>query len=452
MDLFSSILGRVEQKRKDYAAYSFEEFEMAALNTFFDLAQEYDGLENLYMVSVSVPRVFFGLESNLYVIDPKTEAIKWMANSHLGLNYAETNPPDYIRIADAPYQHGQSHVLPINGKKTPTSRILFSTSGDVIGIFELNKTTRMRESQFFFFQKYVNRIGYNLYNKFLAEENIQHLKFINNLVTDIEHNVIVPNLRYQYYFKRIHAYLNTNKEVESELDGLLGSVKSKHPEVYAKISEILEGMIVTNRAMFNVQEEIERHYRQVSLFLESLLRRDHFLLGKYVLRKTPCNLWQDIVLPQLEQYKDRFLQHGILTDHVAQRDHRDEDIEIRVDKGLMAQVVANLLSNAAKYADWIAGPSGNKVKEVDCRISLIQDFFGRGHDGARLDVFSSGPPIGEEHSADLFQEGFRVGKQASVEGRGHGLFFVKNVVEVHGGVIGHHPQDQGNTFYFIVPV
>ncbi len=59
MDALTTILKRIEQKKEDYAVYGFEKLEMAALNTFFDLAQEYDSLENLYMVSVSVPRVFF---------------------------------------------------------------------------------------------------------------------------------------------------------------------------------------------------------------------------------------------------------------------------------------------------------------------------------------------------------------------------------------------------------
>ena len=47
MDAFDAILKRVGQKREAYATYGFEQHEMASLNTFFDLAQEYDSLENL---------------------------------------------------------------------------------------------------------------------------------------------------------------------------------------------------------------------------------------------------------------------------------------------------------------------------------------------------------------------------------------------------------------------
>ena len=47
MDAFAAIIERVEQKKEDYAIYGFEKLEMSALNTFFDLAHEYDNLENL---------------------------------------------------------------------------------------------------------------------------------------------------------------------------------------------------------------------------------------------------------------------------------------------------------------------------------------------------------------------------------------------------------------------
>ncbi|MBW1740508.1 MAG: HAMP domain-containing histidine kinase [Deltaproteobacteria bacterium] len=451
MHKFTPILERVKGKKEDYATYGFKKIEMAALNTFFDLAQEYSSLEKLYMVSVAVPRVFFGLPCNLYLIDPKNEAIKWVANSDFGLCKTETEVPHYIKITDTPYRYGPAYVVPIHGKKTPASRILYYCSGDVIGIFEVTESDDLTEAELFFIQKYVNRIGYNLYNKYLAEQNIQHLKFINNLVADVEHNVIAPNLHYKYYFRKIRKYLNRNKEIESEVDKLLSEVKSTNPKVYAKISEILEEMVVINRSMFNDQEKIERHYKHTSLFLETLFRPDHFLFGEYIVKRTPCHLWGDIILPQLERYRDRFAQQGIMVDHIIKRYKASEDLQVRVDRGLLAQVVVNLLSNAAKYTESIADASGKKVKRVECSTLLLKHFFGRGHHGARFDVFTTGEPIDPETAAHIFDEGVRLTQRDPVEGKGHGLYFVKNVVEVHGGVVGHKAERHGNYFYFIIP-
>jgi len=451
MDTFSAILKRVEQKRKDYASYSFRKLEMSALNTFFDLAQEYDSLENLYAVSVVVPRVFFGLQCKLYMVGPKTQAITWVANSHPPLGPTEDRVAPHIRITDAPYQSGTAYVVPIHGKRTPASRILLHTSGDVIGIFEVGQADQLKDAQVFFIQKYVNRIGYNLYNKSLAEQNIQHLKFINNLVADIDHNVIEPNLYYKYYFRKIRKYLNRNKEIESELDDLLGPIKSTDSELYSKLTEIVEQMVVLNRGMFDDQERIEQHYRHTSLFLESLLRRDHFLFGEYILKKTPCYLWEDIVLPQFERYRARFVQQGIAADPTVKDHEKSDDMKVKVDKGLMAQVVANLFSNVEKYAESVKDPSGKVVKAVNCRTSLIKDSFGQGQHGVSLHVYSSGRPIDKENASHIFEEGFRMTEKDSVGGTGHGLHFVKNVVEVHGGIVGHKAQEQGNEFYLVIP-
>ncbi|MDY6988563.1 MAG: HAMP domain-containing sensor histidine kinase [Thermodesulfobacteriota bacterium] len=451
MDTFSPILKRVEQKRKDYTSYSFRKLEMSALNTFFDLAQEYDSLENLCAVSVAVPRAFFGLQSNLYMVDPTTQAITWVANSHPHLGPTGDRVPRYIRITDVPYQSGLAYVVPIHGKRTPSSRILLHTSGDVIGIFEVGQADHLTDAQVFFIQKYVNRIGYNLYNKFLAEQNIQHLKFINNLVADIDHNVIEPNLHYKYYFRKIRKYLNRNKEIESELDDLLGEVKSRDSELYSKLTETVEQMVVLNRGMFDDQEKIEQHYKHTSLFLESLLRRDHFLFGEYILRKTPCYLWQDVVLPQFERYRGRFIQKGMAVGPIVKDQQKSDDIKVKVDKGLMAQVVANLFSNVEKYAESVKDPSGKMVKKVNCRTSLIKDSFGQGQHGVSLHVYSSGPPIDKENASHIFEEGVRITEKESVGGTGHGLHFVKNVVEVHGGIVGHRAQEQGNEFYLVIP-
>jgi len=451
MDTFKAILKRVEEKKDDYATYDFERLEMAALNTFFDLAQEYDNLDYACVVSVTVPRIYFGLHCNLYLVDAKTEAITLAAESHPDPDRSGDDVPEYIQTHEAPYHQDDAYVVPIQGKKTPSSHILFYSEKDIIGIFEVLKAKQLTEEQLFFIEKYVNRIGYNLYNKFLAEQNIQHLKFINNLVADIEHNVIVPNIRYKYYFKQIRKYLSLSKEMEGDLDSLLDELKSHDRDLYGKVSEKLERMIVVNRAVFKDQGKIEQHYKHTSLFLESLFRPDHFLFGEYILRKTPCYLCKNLVVPQLERYRSQFSQQGIVIDRIIDHHKECEDHQVKVDKGLMAQVVANLFSNATKYTESIEDESGNKGRKLDCGVAVIKDFFGSGHDGVRFNLFTSGKPIQEKDSRHLFDEGFRLADDQLVRGTGHGLHFVKNVVEVHGGIVGHNADNLGNEFYFVIP-
>ena len=450
MEPFAAILKRVEEKKKDYANYGFAKLEMAALNTFFDLAQEYDGLENLYLVSVTVPKVFLDLECKLYTQDTKSDALHPVAGSSNGFEDLPDAAPSFIQMRDTMYRHERSYVFPIIGKKTPASRILLQSVGDVLGVFEVVSEKGLTEDNLFFVQKYVNRIGYNLFNKLLAEQNFQHLKFINNLVADIEHNVIVPNMRYKAYFRTIRRYQNTNKEIEKELENILQDIKGTNPDLYAKLTGLLEWIVVANRSVFDEQEKIERHYKHASLFLESLFRRDHFLFGQYMLRKGPCRVWGDIIIPQLERYADRLKQQGIALDHIFGRPGEIGDLEIKVDKGLLAQVMANLFSNLVKYTESMDDGKGT-ARRIDCDARLESNFFGKGFHGIRVQVFSSGPPINEKVSERIFDEGFRLNVKESVEGTGHGLYFIKNVIEVHGGIVGHRSEKYGNHFYFVVP-
>ena len=60
----------------DYEAYSFTAQQSISLNVFFDLAQEFSTLEQLYAVCLLIPKMFFNIDCTLYVLDSKTGAIR----------------------------------------------------------------------------------------------------------------------------------------------------------------------------------------------------------------------------------------------------------------------------------------------------------------------------------------------------------------------------------------
>jgi signal transduction histidine kinase len=94
---------------------------------------------------------------------------------------------------------------------------------------------------------------------------------------------------------------------------------------------------------------------------------------------------------------------------------------------------------------------GEKKKYVAYGHQIIKDCFGRGRDGVKYNVFSSGPHIPPEERDEIFKEEYRGKNALSKPGTGHGLAFVKNAVEIHGGVVGYEPTKYGNNFYFILP-
>jgi signal transduction histidine kinase len=38
------------------------------------------------------------------------------------------------------------------------------------------------------------------------------------------------------------------------------------------------------------------------------------------------------------------------------------------------------------------------------------------------------------------------------KGTGRSLYFVRNVIETHGGMVGYEPTHEGNNFYFVLPL
>ncbi len=57
-----------------------------------------------------------------------------------------------------------------------------------------------------------------------------------------------------------------------------------------------------------------------------------------------------------------------------------------------------------------------------------------------------------EEGNSLFQEGVRGEGKQDIPGTGHGLSFIRQVIELHGGEAGYEPTPQGNNFFFILPL
>ncbi len=112
--------------------------------------------------------------------------------------------------------------------------------------------------------------------------------------------------------------------------------------------------------------------------------------------------------------------------------------EVDVDRGRIAQVLTNLLSNAAKYGDADA--------PIDVRV--------RAHDGAvEVAVTNRGAGVTPEQLARLFQRFYRTEGARSRAGLGLGLYITRGLVEAHGGRISaESTPGETTTFRFTIPV
>ncbi len=468
----ASVCQRVREKSASYDWYNFSDQHNDFLKAFFDLAQEYDTLENFYRVCVAVPLEMMELESSLYLRAGKNNELQLVCDSGSGLHNEQNPAPagPLPRVAAEPYELGDRYVLPVYSKPPgsatnggnlleeenepwPGAGTIWGGSR-ILGMFAVGPLSALDESNRFFFVKYGNRIGYNLHNRLVAQQNVEHIKFINNLVMDIEHNVIVPNMYFRHLFNRLRRKIAELDALQRDIRGLCQLEPEPEPE--PEPGRGLDCRQCADRCsslladLLSYHGEMVKHHANVSLFLESLFRREHFVRGRLVLRPKRCYIEREIIIPQLEHYASRMRTAGITVERP--RNMIEEDFPILVDVGLLAQVYANLFSNAAKYSREVLDHSGRPRKIVAYGREVCHNCLAPGQRGIKFNVFSTGPHLPADEAQHLFEDGMRGANSQGIPGTGHGLSFIRHVIELHGGRVGYEATPEGNNFYFILPL
>ena len=441
---------RISEKIADYENYSFSKIEDCSLKTFFDLAQEFDHPYEFYCICVLIPKIFFNYESVLYLAQ-KNGSLKMVChtwdiyNDPPGLKW---DIPDYY---EEPVIKDHSFFIPIKGNIAQIDDLPQYSDKRILGIFEIYSDSGLSKKKKFFLEKYVNRIGFQLHNRMIHEKNKEHLMFIHNLVNDIGHNIIVPNMYYKLFFRRMKGKLDRAKALGAELLKISSENSREHGNSTCReIARLGEELDYINGSMDEQFQQILSHYEQTSLFLETLLRRSHFEHGHYVIEPKLLNVYDKIIQPQLSRYQTRLQEKNIGIDNRISATPGQE-VMVVADIGLISQAYANLFSNTVKYTREVFDMHGKASKFISFWIDTSKDFFGDGKDGVKFNMFSTGPHLSPEDAKGLFQEGYR-GKNVEDEyGTGHGLQFIKEVVELHGGKAGYEPVPMGNNFFFILP-
>ncbi|UZP65887.1 ATP-binding protein [Desulfovibrio mangrovi] len=443
-ETFALVQQRIAQKLLDYKAYDFSKKQTCAFNVFFDLAQEFDALEDLLTLAVLIIRSMFDVHAEIYVLNSRSVLLRYGCSTGASCAIPVMNT-EGLPLTDGPFWQDKRYCIPIRGKKIDQDLLPITPVGETLGLLVLHPEPDITEKDAFFFEKYANRVGYQLHNRMLAFKHREHLEFIKNLVHDIGHNVIVPNMYFKLLFRQLDGKMKAMRHAISDL--METSISSP---TLAQLDYI-------QHRMDEQYNEVFRHFQQTSLFLETLLRQSHFEKGRYVLHKSVVNLNDRIITPQLERFKARFDEKDIkLIPYCEGSGTFDDSILVTADVGLVSQVLANLFSNAVKYTRPTphdeAAPNGEKSGKYLCYgVTLLPDHFGKGCCGARVNVITSGPYINAEDAPQLFKADFRGRDVGSEYGTGHGLFFAKEISRLHGGDAGYEAHPMGNCFYFTLP-
>lgn len=165
------------------------------------------------------------------------------------------------------------------------------------------------------------------------------------------------------------------------------------------------------------REMMERQVQHLVRLVDDLLDVSRVMRGKIELRREPVEM-AAVIARAVETANPLIEAQG----HELNIAVGDESMLLDVDPVRVAQVISNLLTNAAKYTE----PNG--------QISLSAE---KERDFAQLTVRDSGIGIAPDmlpHVFDLFVQADTASTRAQ-GGLGIGLTLVKNLVELHGGSV-----------------
>lgn len=199
---------------------------------------------------------------------------------------------------------------------------------------------------------------------------------------------------------------------------------------------ILERAAPGSEQAKRAQAVIDRQVRHMTRLVDDLLDITRIARGKIQLQRQRVELGE-LVRRTIEDHRTELLANGCeLAVAIA-----EEALWAEVDATRIAQVIGNLLQNAAKFT-----PRGGKIA-----VSIARD-----DDAAIIRVEDTGIGI----AADMLQKIFEPFTQAdnslarSWGGLGLGLAFVKGLVEMHGGSVSAASEGagKGSTFTVSLPL
>ncbi len=430
------------------------------LKAFVDIIHDDHSLQRFFQVCVTIPLMLNGLQGRFYLYENKKDRFLCVCDSSSGL----LEPPraaepgmaaekGLLHEADGwllypLYPRSGSTQLEPQAKQAGQGLYdpdPYFASHTLLGMYAVSPVRELSAETRLFFQILCRWMGNKLNNRLIADRHMEHLHFLSDLGRDIGHNIIVPNMYLKHLLRQVEKQIQGLKEVEEQAEPADSSGITTRQYV-----AFLGSCREKRQALEQSHRELLKHHNQITLYLETLFREQHFSQGHLVLKPTGCFVERDIILPQLDLYKKRLERQGISVDKPVNL--YKQKFPLMVDVGLLSQVYANLFSNAVKYSETITDHRGKPRKALAYGAEKLWNFPVPGRQGIKFNVFTTGQPLSETERQSIFEEGSRAGNSKGIAGSGHGLNFIRRVIEVHGGQVGCEATDEGNNFYFILPV
>lgn len=213
-------------------------------------------------------------------------------------------------------------------------------------------------------------------------------------------------------------------------------------ELKTPISTIgLSSEMLMNGDFTNEPERLKRYAEIIYKENKRLKEQVERVLNMAKLDRNELDLqFENVDIHELiDESAENFRFNQILQGGKIELDLKANNNFVKVDLVHITNIIFNLFDNAVKYTE---GKADVKVTSIDKE------------DGIQISIKDNGIGIDKEHIKQVFEQFYRVptGDKHDVKGFGLGLYYVKLIIEKHGGKISIQSKiGQGSTFTFWLP-
>jgi signal transduction histidine kinase len=250
--------------------------------------------------------------------------------------------------------------------------------------------------------------------------------------------VFIISILIVLYFQRAIAKERATEGVKNEFLSLAShQLRTPASNVKQYLGLLLEGYLGKLKPKQIEALEIANKNNEIGInIINDLLDVAKLDLEKIHLNKEPVDIYK-LAKEVVDEYRPRLRERR----QTIKFDRRVKKVEALVDPTYMKSVVENLLDNASKYS-----PKNSRI------IIGIDE---KAHKKAILSIKDEGLGMKKREMVKLFRKFSRIPSEHSrnVEGSGLGLYWVKQIIDLHGGrVIVRSKHGKGSIFIVELPI
>jgi len=385
------------------------------------------------------------LGENLFEASSGTEALKLLMQHEFALILLDINMPgiDGFETAHLIHEHPRFEKTPIifvtAVNINEMDRLRGYTLGAVDYVMVPIVPEILRSKVIVLAELYRKRRELEIANRRLASANEALQAEKTRELAVLNESLRLTNIELASRFMQLQGEVAERQRVEARLieqdrrkDEFLAMLAHELRNPLSSVSNAISVLKMKAAERSELHDTMGRQVALLVRLIDDLLDVARIGQGKMVLKRSPAML-SSIIDAALETLAPMLAADG----HVVRVQALPEDVSLQADSQRLAQALANLLNNAAKYSD-----DGAPIEVVVTQDSAALEI-------AIIDHGIGLTPEQQESIFELFAQ-VDTALERSRGGLGIGLTLAKHIVELHGGKLLVHSEGPGTGSTFRV--